>query len=141
MADAGDVDPARGDVGRDQNLHFARFERGERAFALGLRLVAVDCPGRDAGGFELAHNLVRAVLGAAEHECAFDRLRPQNRRQKRDFLRLVDHRYALVDPIDRRRGRSHRHFGGIGEIAIGKFLDRPRHGRREKQGLPLRRDQ
>ena len=30
---------------------------------------------------------------------------------------------------------------GIGQIVVGQLLDRPRHGRREEQGLALGRDQ
>ena len=41
-ADRRDVDAARRDVGRDQRPHLAGLELGQRAFALGLALVAVD---------------------------------------------------------------------------------------------------
>ena len=50
MGDARDVDPARGDVGRDQDRRLAGLEGGDGALALGLRLVAVDRGGGDAGG-------------------------------------------------------------------------------------------
>ena len=73
VADARDVDPARGDVGRDQHPHVARLERGDRALALRLALVAVDRAGRDAGRFEQADDLVGAMLGAAEDQRALDR--------------------------------------------------------------------
>ena len=42
VADARDVDAARGDVGRDQDLRLARLELAERALALRLALVAMD---------------------------------------------------------------------------------------------------
>ena len=76
VADARDVDPARRDVGRDQHRHVAGLERGDRALALRLALVAVDRAGGDAGGLEHAHDLVGAVLGAAEHQRALDSARP-----------------------------------------------------------------
>jgi hypothetical protein len=41
VRDPGDVDSAGGDVGRDEYLHRARLESGERLLALSLRLVAV----------------------------------------------------------------------------------------------------
>src|SRR5437868_9903933 len=50
MADAGNVDPAGGDVGCDQHRHVAGLEAGESALALRLALVAVDRAGGDAGG-------------------------------------------------------------------------------------------
>ena len=34
-----------------------------------------------------------------------------------------------------------RHFGRVGQILVGQFLDRLRHGGREEQGLALGRDQ
>ncbi len=42
MADARNVNPARGDVRRDQDLDVARAEQAESALALALALVAVD---------------------------------------------------------------------------------------------------
>src|SRR3954470_12103787 len=68
VADARDVDPARGDVGRDQHAHFTGLERGYRALTLCLALVAVDPAGWDAGRFEQADDLVGAMLGAAEDQ-------------------------------------------------------------------------
>ena len=97
--------------------------------------------GRDTGRFELAHDLVGAVLGAAEHQRALDVVALEEERQQSGLLALVDHGHALIDPVDRRRGRSDRDFGGIGEIFVGQLLDRPRHGGREEQGLPPGRDQ
>ena len=54
-----------------------------RALALRLALVAVDRAGRDAGRFEHAHDLVGAMLGAAEHQRALDRVALQEQRQQR----------------------------------------------------------
>ena len=68
MADAVDIDPARRDVGRNQRCDLARLEPGERALALNLRLVAVDCRCGDAGGVETPHHLVGAMLGAREDQ-------------------------------------------------------------------------
>ena len=61
--------------------------------------------------------------------------------EQRRLFGLVHHGDALLDPLDRRRGRRDRDLGGIGQILVGEFLDRLRHGRREEQGLALRRDQ
>ncbi len=65
------VDPARGDVGRDERVDAARLELRERALALALRLVAVhrrDVERRDAA--ELLREPVGAALRAHEHERA-----------------------------------------------------------------------
>ena len=63
-----DVDPARGDVGRDEDRDVARLERGERLLALGLALVAMDRGGRDAVAGKQLHHAVGAVLGAGEDQ-------------------------------------------------------------------------
>jgi hypothetical protein len=70
VADARDVDPARGDVGRDEDLGAAVLELVERAFALRLALVAVDRVGGNAALGELLHHAVGAVLGAGEDQHA-----------------------------------------------------------------------
>src|SRR5579884_399046 len=95
VADARDVDAARGDVGGDEHRHVARLERRNRALALRLALVAVDRAGGDARGLELTHDLVGAVLGAAEHEGALDLFGFEDHRKQRGFLGLVYHRDAL----------------------------------------------
>ena len=89
----------------------------------------------------MADDLVGAMLGAAEHQRALDLVGLQEHGQQRRLLGLVDHGHALLDPLDGGRGRRHRHFGRVGQIAVGELLDRPRHGRREEQGLALGRDQ
>ena len=101
----------------------------------------MDRIGRDPGRAEHAHDLVGAVLGAAEHQHALGLLALQEQGQQRGLLRLVDHDHALVDAVGGLGDRSDRDFGRVGEIAVGKLLDRPRHGGREEQGLPLGRDQ
>ncbi len=141
VADPGNVDPARRDVGRDQHFHLAGAEHGDGPFALRLRLVAVDRARGDTGRGQLADDLVGAMLGAAEDERALDRLLLQNHRQQRRLFRLIDEGDALFDALDRGRHRSHRNFGRIGQITVGEFLDRARHGGREEQGLALGRDQ
>ena len=45
VRDAVDVDPARGDVGRDERIHTSGLEARERPVALALGLVAVDRDG------------------------------------------------------------------------------------------------
>src|SRR3954471_3242779 len=74
MADARDVDAARGNVGRDEDRHLSGLERRNRTLTLRLALVAVDGARGDARGFELPDDLVGAMLGAAEHQGALDRL-------------------------------------------------------------------
>ena len=101
----------------------------------------MDGVGRKACRLEQADDLVSAMLGAAEHQRAFDGFRAQQMRQKRRLLRLVDEGQALLDQVDGRSHWGHRNFRRIGQIAVGQLLDRFRHGGREEQGLALGRDQ
>ena len=106
MADAVDVDAARGDVGRDQHLGRAVLEAGQRPLAVVLRLVAVDRGGLDAGPEQVAGHLVGAVLGAGEHDGAGDRGLGHELGEHRLLGRLVDMDHALLDPLGRGRGRD-----------------------------------
>ena len=141
VADARDVDPASGDVGRDEDRHFARAECGKRLFALRLALVAVDRTGRNPGRVKLADDLVGAVLGPAEDECTFDLGGLEEQRQKRGLFRLVDEGNLLFDPLDGGRDGGHRDLCRVGEIGVGERPDVLGHGGREEQGLALGRDQ
>src|SRR5262245_404941 len=73
MADAVDIDAARGDVGGHQRADLPSAERAEHAFAMVLRLVAVNGFRSDAGPVEGLHDLVGAVFGAGEDQRAVDR--------------------------------------------------------------------
>ena len=72
VADAGDVDAARRDVGCDQNLDLPVTEGLQRCGALALRLVTVNGGGLDTGTGKPAHNAVGTVLGAGENQRAVD---------------------------------------------------------------------
>mgnify|MGYP000433366124 CR=1 FL=1 len=114
MADAGNVDPARGDVGRHQHRGLGPLELVERAFALRLALVAVDRVGRDVHLRQLLHHTVAAVLGAREDEHAFELTRDFVATRKDQFeqallLVLLDHEEELVDPFG--SGAQHQMIG------------------------------
>ena len=66
MAYAGDVEPARGDVGGAEHLHAVLFKQVERAHALALAFVAVDRLGLDAALRQVFGEALDAVLGAPE---------------------------------------------------------------------------
>src|SRR4051812_38963832 len=74
VGDAVDIDAASGDVGGDQRADFTGAELRQCPLAMVLRLVAVDGAGGDAGLLKGLHDLVGAVLGAGENQCAVDRL-------------------------------------------------------------------
>ena len=68
VRDVVDVEPARGDVGRDERAHLARVEARERPLALRLRLVAVDRDRVDVVAAQLLDEPVGAGLRADEDE-------------------------------------------------------------------------
>jgi len=76
VADAIDVDAARGNIGGHQCANLTLAKGRQRALALALRLVAMDRFGADAGSNQAAHDLVGAVLGAGEDQHTIDRLTP-----------------------------------------------------------------
>ena len=67
-----DVEPARGDLGGDEDREPAGLEVGQRADALRLALVAVDRRRRDAVLLELLGEPVGAVLGPREDQRLVD---------------------------------------------------------------------
>ncbi len=113
MADAVDVDAARGDIGGDQRADLAGAERRQHPLAVVLRLVAMNGVGADAGPFQALHHLVGAVLGAGKHQRAVDRFLLEELRQDRGLGRMIDLDDALDDALHRRGHRRHRHAGGI----------------------------
>ena len=135
------VDPARGDVGSDEDSGAAGAKAGECAFALRLRLVAVDRDGLDAGAVQMPHDPVGTMLGAGEHEHPVERGILQQSRKRLPLPIARDEDDALIHQLHRRRWRRDGHLEGIVEVRFGQRRDGSRHGRREQQGLPLPRQQ
>ena len=113
VADAVHVDAAGGDVGGDQDAQGPGTEVGEHALALVLRLVAVDRLGGVSGVLQAAHHLVGAVLGAREHQYALDRFALEQLDQQRRLRCLFGQDDPLLDLLDGRGLRRHRHASGI----------------------------
>ena len=139
MAERGDVDAARGDVGRDQHAVLPALEAGERLGALRLRPVAVDALHLHAVLAEVLREPVRAVLRAREDERVLhaavvqqpdEQRRLQVLRHRIRRVRDADGRRRLALEIDRRRLLQH---------LARQLRDRRRHGRAEEQRLSPRR--
>src|SRR5690606_30529240 len=73
MADALDIEAARGDVGRDEDVDATVLELLDKAFALGLYDITVDRGGGEAARLQLAREFLGAELGAREHEHRVER--------------------------------------------------------------------
>ena len=146
MAHAGDVDPARGDIGRDQDRRLGALELVERTFALRLALVAVDGVGGDADLRQLLYHPVAAMLGAREDQHAFELARHlvafgQDHLEQRLLLVLLDHEEILVDPFGSGAFGRDRDLDRVAAVFADQFLDLLGHGGAEEQRLAVFGDQ
>jgi len=134
MRDARNVNPACGNIGGDQNLHFSVPEGAHGAVALGLRKVALQRGGGDAGLLQLESQLFRAVFGADEDQhAALARLFEQ----VQEHLLLAGGFSQINRMGDGMQRLSDTDFDGhrVMEDLVGKLADFFRHGGREQQGL------
>ena len=98
------VDPARGNVGRDQNADRARFEIFQRAEPLVLRAIRMDRARLDAAAFETARDPVGAVLRAGENEDGIElRIAEEMEKQRglqvrAHFVNKLRHGFRRVGP-------------------------------------------
>jgi len=131
------IDPSRGNVGSDEDPAAAGAKAGECALALRLRLVSVDGDRLDTSCAQMSHDPVRTVLRASEHEHPFEGRIAQQCRQSVPFPIARNEKDALIDQLDRRRGRRDGHLDRVVEVLLGQGGDRPRHRRREQQCLTV----
>ena len=139
VAHIADVDAAGKHVGRHQHVDGAVAESRERALALGLAAVAVDCGGLDALALQTTAAAVGAVLGAHKDDSALRALLFEELGQQ-VVLGLDGHReHKLVNSVGGRRGRRDLHAGRVahqvGDLAHGLLVERSR----EQQRLALGR--
>jgi hypothetical protein len=113
------IDPARGDVGSDEDPAAAAAKAGECALALRLRLVSMNGDRLDAGRAQMSHDPVRTVLCAGEHEHTFKCRITQQCRESVPFPIARNEKDALIDQLDRRRGRRDGHLDRIVEVLLG----------------------
>jgi hypothetical protein len=113
------IDPSRGNVGGDEDPAAAGAKAGECALALGLRLVSVNGDRLDTGRAQMSHDPVRTMLCAGEHEHAFECRIIQQCRQSVPFPIARNEKDALIDQLDRRRGRSDSHLDRVVEVFLG----------------------
>lgn len=137
MRDLGDIQPARGDIGRNQHLRLTLAEGLQRAFTLTLAFVAVDRGDRKAPLFQQPRQLVRTMLGAAKDDRQFADMFRQIFGQQRRLVALTDEMHALVDLFRGLTRRVHGDPDRIGQIGRGQFLHQLRHGGRKQQCLAL----
>src|SRR5205085_4997368 len=101
-----DVDTARGDIRRDEDLGRTGAELIERPRAVALRLVAVQRVGRDALPLEEGHELVGAVLGPREDQGLTGGLCFEDGTERAAFLEFVARDDYVFDALGRLRAAS-----------------------------------
>ena len=139
VADIGNVDAARSDVGRDQYPAAAVTELGEHFFPLRLALVAMDGGCRDARRLELTDDLIRPVLGAGEDDGTRHVWIAQQFYQRAGLGFPADESDMLLDPVGGGRDRRDRDRNWIAQETLGERTDRRRHGGRKHQALAVLR--
>ena len=77
------------------------------------------------------------MLGAGEHQHALDRFALEQLGQQRRLRCLFGQDDALLDLLDGRGLRRHRHAGGVAQHLVGELGDFLRHGGGEEQRLPF----
>ena len=113
------IDPARGDVGSDKDPAAAGAKTGECPLALGLRLVSVNGHRLDADRAQMSHDSVGTVLCAGEHEHTFECRITQQCRERIPFPIARNEKDALIDQLDRSRGRRDGHLDRVVEVLLG----------------------
>ena len=140
MRDVRDVEPARRDVGRDEDAALAGAERAQAHLALDLALVAVDARRGQVVAQQVVLELVGAALGLDKHE-----------RQALDRVDAVEQRLALLvalhvlDVLRDQVGRAADAPDGQEDVVVqkvgGEALDLlgERRGEEHRLALPRRR--
>src|SRR5437879_7149392 len=140
VADAGDVETARRDVGRDHHFVFATLETLERFDALALCAIRMENGHRMIAFFELMGNAVRAVFRSAKNQGAIEIGAFEQRHEQIEFLFRGDGIDGMRDRF--RRGTAHPNFNqlGIAQHPGRESLDLGRKRCRKEQRLSIGRD-
>ena len=134
-----DVEPACGEVGRDEDVDVRRTEHVERSGAGALAEPTVECHRVDARSAELRRDVLGRVGRRDEHEHALPRVLLEKMTQQLGPPRRIDLDRALLDgrQIGRRIRDIDRHWRS--EQALRHPRHRPSKRRREQQCLTARR--
>ena len=136
MADALNVEPARGHVGGHQDVDAAVLELTDRALAMLLLHVAVDGSRRKPAGHQLDGELLGGQFGAGKHDDAVVILGFEQAGERIELVHAAHQPVALTDVVGGAGLGGHHDFGRILQLSLGDSLDRRRHRRRKKRGLP-----
>ncbi len=142
MGDAWNVDPASGHIRRHEHADLTVAECLQRALPLALALVAMDRGGLEADMVEMLHQLLGAMLGAAENQRQPIGIGSQRLLQDRRLQVLAgDEMHILFDLVGGLTRRRDFDLDRIGQIFAGKLGNQLRHGCGEEQRLTILRHQ
>ena len=133
------VEAAGGDVGGHQELEPAFAELGHDPFAHGLGDVAMEFVGRVAPGDEVFHEFIHHHLRGAEYNAARDVVEVDQPAEHLHFVAPVHLVVNLLNLRHRQGLRLDLHRHRVAREALDELRNGGRHGRGEKDGLPLRR--
>ena len=134
-----DIDPARGDIGRDKHARSSLAKIIERAQALALAFIAMDYIGAYPGAFEMLRNTIRAALRAREDDGAGDIGIIENFGQNGATIAIVNEQDLLRDPFRSGRDRGNGDLDRVFEQILRKRCDCLRHCRRKQKRLTFLR--
>ena len=136
VADPLDVEAARGDVRRDQDVELSALDARHRALAVLLLHVAVQRRGSEAPRLESLGQLDGRLLGAREHEHAVEGLRLEDARQRVELVHAAHDPVALPDVGGGAGLAGDRDLDRLAQVLLGDAADRGRQRRREQGDLP-----
>jgi hypothetical protein len=137
--DAVNMDPARRDIGGDQNPRMARGERIQGALPLILVPVSVDRSRRHPGAVKLAREPVSTVLRADEEQRPGRP--PAESRGDSELVSRIDHQRGMLGRAASYHLRFDRMQGGICEVGADQPVNAPVEGGGEQQPLAASRSE
>ena len=135
VRDTFNVEPACGNVGRNEDVDHAVAELIHRLLALDLRDIAVDRRGTEATGLELGRDVFGRLAGAHESDHAVGIFGFQQARHDVELVLVHDLDVALTDVRARGRCGVHCDVLRVAEVGVGDAADLLGHGRREQRDL------
>ena len=139
VGDGRDVDAARGDVGRDEDLELAAAEAFHRRLPLALGEISLDARGAVAGLGQALRQPLRALLRSGEDEDGLA-VRAFQDRQQQGRLEVLRNGEERVRHGLRRLGMRDLKSLRISQNLVRQLADRVGHRGREQQRLPLGRE-
>lgn len=136
VGDAGDINPAGGDVGGDEDVMVAFAESVQGGLAFGLGEIPLQGRGEESGFVQLFGDAFGAMFGAGKNEdrfgvCLFEEFHQEGRFEMlADGVQRVGYGLCWGDAI-------HLHGDGVGEGVVGEVAHFFWHGGGEEERLAL----